>query len=442
MQLKQQRVRMPVRPADAESTMAATIAAATCGLLGAAQPTAVLAADAAAWDIDSALFYYGESDGRVQDISAHIDVRYALDEDRKIGGNIAVDTLTGASPSGAVPTNTVQTFTRPSGNGSYQIAAGVAPTDDTFRDTRIAAGANWLQPIGELSRLTLGFTGSTEYDYLHLGLNARFERDFSLRNTTVFGGLAYASDSIDPVGGAPIPFAAMQPAGNNSSKLGSESKTVLDGMIGVTQILSRRAVLELDYSYSKADGYLNDPYKILSVVDPVSGLPVAGPGTLNRHLYENRPDSRTKQSLYAEYRFALDRDSFALGYRYMTDDWGIASHTLDARYRWNGVGRGYLEPHVRYYVQSAADFYQTYLRNGAALPRYASADYRLADMNALTVGLKYGRKLGGGEFTARLEYYKQTAEASPGSSVGALAAFDLVPPLSAVLVQFGYRFGL
>ncbi len=41
--------------------------------------------------------------------------------------------------------------------------------------------ASWQQPIGESSRWNVGFCGSNEYDYLHLGVNTRFERDFNLQ---------------------------------------------------------------------------------------------------------------------------------------------------------------------------------------------------------------------------------------------------------------------
>jgi hypothetical protein len=42
----------------------------------------------------------------------------------------------------------------------------------------------------------------------------------------------------------------------------------------------------------------------------------------------------------------------------------------------------------------------------------------------------------------RLAYYRQEANPSPGVAVGDLAGFDLVPPLTAVIAQFGYKFRL
>jgi hypothetical protein len=282
-------------------------------------------------------------------------------------------------------------------------------------------------------------------------VNARLERDFNLKNTTVYLGAAYAQDEISAVGGAPIGLSPMlgeaegedeDEDGDGYRGGGKQDKDVMDVLVGVTQILSRRDLIEVAYSYGQSDGYLTDPYKILSVVDPVTGTPVAGAvGELPYlYLYEKRPDTRAKQSLFAEWRHAFDRDSLALNVRYMTDDWGVDSQTVETRYRWNISERSFLEPHLRYYSQSAADFYRTVLFDGDPLPEFASADYRLADMDAYTIGAKYGRVTDRGEWSVRLEYYRQEGTPSPGSSVGDLANYELILPTSAVIAQFGYRF--
>ena len=117
--------------------------------------------------------------------------------------------------------------------------------------------------------------------------NARLERDFNMRNTTAFLGVAYGQDDIKPVGGTPIGLAPMpgEVEDEDGDDIGEgrgatgRSKDVADLLIGVTQVLSRRSLLEFAYSYGQSDGYLTDPYKILSVVDPVTGVPVPGPRT-------------------------------------------------------------------------------------------------------------------------------------------------------------------
>jgi hypothetical protein len=50
---------------------------------------------------------------------------------------LTIDSLTGASATGAAAQPNVQKFTRPSGEGSYQTQAGQTLLDDTFKDTRV-----------------------------------------------------------------------------------------------------------------------------------------------------------------------------------------------------------------------------------------------------------------------------------------------------------------
>ncbi len=429
------------------STIGASLAAAACSLLGTA-PATSHAADLSEkdWLVDSALFYYGEGQGRVKDLSARATVTRNLSEDRKFDIGLTVDTLTGASPSGAVKTDSVQTFTRPSGRGTYQIAAGGQPLDDTFIDTRFAATGSYTTAVGGASRIQVGGDASSEHDYLHAGVNLRWETDLNQKNTTLFVAAALGSDSINPEGKVPLAYAAMRPASAAANRTGDkETKTVVDALFGVSQILSRRALLDVVLSYGAASGYMTDPYKVLSVVDAITGRPVVSPADagIRYYRYEQRPDSRSKTSLFTEYRYAMDRDSFAVNYRFMTDDWGINSHTVEARYHWNFGKRASLEPQVRYYTQTAADFYRTVLINGQALPAYASADYRLAKMQSWTVGAKYGwQGSTGREYSVRAAYYSQTADASANSRIGVLNSYsELVPSTKAVIVQFGVKFG-
>jgi hypothetical protein len=299
-------------------------------------------------------------------------------------------------------------------------------------------------PLTRLALLSVGASLSDEYDYTHTGVNARLARDFNDRNTTLSFGVALANDTISPVGGSPVALAPMLGLGNVTNKRGDESKDVTDWLIGVSQVLNRHTIIQLNYSLSQSDGYLTDPYKVLSVVDPVTGNPVAGPAGsgLNRYLFERRPDTRDKQSIYALIKRDFDGDVLEASYRYMTDDWGIDSQTVELRYRWSFEGGRYLQPHVRFYQQTAADFYRTVLFTGSPLPEFVTADHRLGEFDGVTVGVKYGQMTSrGSEWSARVEYYTQSGNASPGSAVGSLAGFDLYPDLNALIAQFSYKFG-
>jgi hypothetical protein len=299
-------------------------------------------------------------------------------------------------------------------------------------------------PVARLGLLSVGASLSDEYDYTHSGVNARYARDFNNRNTTLSFGLALANDTISPVGGSPIPFAPMLGTEDTRNKVGDQSKDVTDWLIGVSQVLNRHTIVQINYSLSQADGYLTDPYKLLSVVDPVTGNPVAGPPGSGRYayLFESRPETRDKQSIYALLKRDFSGDVLEASYRYMTDDWAVDSHTVEVRYRFNFGASRYFQPHVRFYQQTAADFYESVLFAGATLPAYATADHRLGEFDGITLGLKYGQATArGSEWSARIEYYTQSGTASPGAAVGALANFDLYPDLNALIAQFSYKFG-
>lgn len=431
------------------ASVAVSLATATCSLLGTMAPAPVDAQEEPGWDFNTALLYYGESDDRVQDISANVLARRTFVDDRSLTLSLAVDSLTGATPSGAIPFSGAQTFTRPSGKKVYTTAPEEFPLDDTFLDTRVALAANWQQPLGRLYNVNAGISISDEYDYTHLGANVKLSRDFNQKNTTLALGLAVSADDIAPVGGSPTPLSPMLNVGDLSNRTGDQSKDILDVVLGVTQIVNRNLLFQVNYSFSDASGYLNDPYKFLSLVDPVSGDPIplaptpGVDGPSHEYRFESRPDERTKHSLFGQMKYYMDGNVLDLSYRYMTDDWEIDSHTIDARFRWALSDRTYWEPHLRYYSQTEAEFYQLTLVNGAPPVSFASSDYRLGDFDAITFGVKYGWKTrGGNDMSVRLEYYMQDGDAPSDQIIGNQATRDVYPDLDAVIAQFSYRFGL
>ncbi len=430
-----------------KQSISVALAAATCSLLGAGIPSVVDAQEEPDWDFNTSLLYYGEDEDRVQDFSISAIARRMFVDDRFLTLGLTVDGLTGATPSGAIRQDVVQTFTRPSGNAAYAVPVGDLPLDDTFRDTRVAVTAGWQQPVGDTSLINVGASASREYDYTHLGVNARFATDFNQRNTTVSAGIALSIDSLDPVGGAPMPLTAMLDVGDTSTRMGDQDKDVLDLVLGVTQVVSRNLVVQANYSYSKSDGYLTDPYKILSVVDGTTGdtltrAPTPGvEGPSHQFLFESRPDERTKHSIYGQAKYYMNGKVLDASYRYMTDDWEIDSHTVDLRYRIPFGADRYIEPHLRFYTQTEAEFYQLSVPDSQPLPSFASSDYRLGDFDAITAGIKYGWKTrNDNEMSIRVEWYGQSGSVPANQIIGNQANRDNYPDLNAIIVQLGYRF--
>lgn len=393
------------------------------------------------WQVDSAVLLYSEADGRVRAVEPVVAARRTDARDRTLSLKLTLDSLTGASPSGAVPQPTAQTFTTPSGRATYQTPPGQIPLDPTFHDTRIALNAGWEQPWRQDSRLSVGGNFSGEHDFVSASVNAALAHDYNQKNTTASLGLALEYDTIKPEGGVPQ---GLQPMFGQLQKAASDKRTVVDVLAGVTQVMSRTWLMQVNYSLGRSSGYHTDPYKLLSVVDGSTGL-ITG----DTYIAESRPDTRTRQSIFWQNKLHLERgDVVDLAYRYYRDDWGIKAHTLDARYRWQWTEQYHLEPHLRAYKQGAADFYRTFLVEGVDYDStagrsnlgFASADSRLAGFSAMTVGLKFGMALPGKrEFSVRLESYRQKIDA-PANAPGALQGLDLTPDLKAITLMAGYSF--
>ena len=297
-----------------------------------------------------------------------------------------------------------------------------------------------------LSLLSVGASLSDEYDYTHTGVNARIARDFNNRNTTLSFGAALAHDTIDPVGGAPLPLDADAGVGDSANKRAGDEQ-------GRARPPDRRHAGR-GPPYARPAQLLAQRLRRLSRPIPTSCCPSsipsrASPSPGRRQRISTSTSSRagptraTSTACYALVKHDFDGDVLDVSYRYMTDDWGIDSHTFDVHYRWDFASGRYLQPHVRFYTQTAADFYETVLFAGEPLPRFASADYRLGEFDALTFGVKYGKA---DAATANGRRASSTISKRATRSPDALrrrrcASFDLYPDLNALIAQFSYQFG-
>ena len=419
--------------------------AASCALLSAGaargQQTSIAPPDSGLledWSVDSALAYYHEN-GRIQAVEPVVDVAKLFANGQSLNFNATFDALSGASPNGALPSRTAQTFASPSGKAGHQytVGPGQLPADPNYHDTRVAVGGDWTVPFTRVDQVTVGGKVSAEEDFFSATVNASIAHDFNDKNTTVSFGIDNEFDSIHPIGGAPLPGSDYALA---EKQTGSKTKDGVGLLLGVTQVMTRNWLTEFNISVDRFKGYLNDPYKFTSIIDSAGGT--------TGYEYEIRPDQRTRKSAYWENRVAWSsRISTALSLRYMTDDWSVKSDTAQLHLRWSFSNRDrYLEPTVRWYRQTAADFFTPFVLNTAKpTTGYESSDARLAAFHAVTYGVKYAQKLAGlgdrpeSEISIRAEYYQQTLDVSTPVPE-ALQGLDLYPGLKAVLVQIGWRF--
>ena len=254
--------------------------------------------------------------------------------------------------------------------------------------------------------LTAGTSYSKESDYLSRGYSLQGSLSTEDKNTTVTIGGGFNDDTIN----LNKPNVALSHFQNDDEK-----KRVIAGLIGVTQVLTKNDIVQLNLGHSKGNGYYTDPYK-----DP-----------------DNRPRDRNSTTVMTRWNHhCVATDGTAkLSYRYYSDTFGIRAHTFDAEYV-QPLRHGWtVTPLLRLYSQSEADFYvavsATEKANpGAATPPpvgavYYSEDQRLSAFGAITLGLKVSKQLNPDWLVdVKYEEYEQRAQWSVnGNGDSGLAPF-------------------
>jgi len=421
------------------SSIRSKLGAAVCVLLASGAP-AIARADAGATQLDASLLIYGEQ-ARAKVYEPTVRVTRLFPDGQSLSGQLGLDVITGATPSGALPTGVstpapggpeeVQTVTAASGSGSSFTDPAAIPTA-RFHDTRAALDVDWQKPLGLLTSVVSGHF-SREGDYQSVGMSSKLSLEVLHKLTTLTAGAGFNDDNVFPRGGTRLPL-------SDSTIIVSDSwnpKKVRGGLVGISQILTRRWMIGVNGSRSVERGYLTDPYKVVSLMDPSTGLPVG-------QLTEKRPDRRERNDIFTSSVYHLLRDVVYLSHRYYWDSWGVRSNTVDLKYRHELQDSVFLQPHLRYYAQSAADFFRFGLVQGAPVPSLISSDERLGPLRTATVGATLGFTLPNtpGEWSVRAEYIRQFGSGHPGYVVGIQRDFDLFPPENIGSLVLSYSLAL
>jgi len=387
--------------------------------------------------IDVSTLLYGEA-SRTNVFEPMLRLSHQMADGQSFSAQFTVDAMTGASPTGALPSGAVQTTTSASGTTSV-TRAGQVPVNQ-YQDLRKALGLEYQRPLGLLT-LTVGANGSREKDYRSIGGHGKVAVDLAHRSTQLTVGGAYDQDQVLPIGGTPIGL-----SDGTARSTETNPKTVTSALLGISQVLTRRWLVGMAGSRTMERGYLTEPYKVVSILDDAQ--------TVVGQLTEKRPDQRDRSDVLVTSAYQLGDDVLHSSYRYYWDSWGVRSQTVDLNYRHDLNELSFLQPHLRLYDQTAADFYTFGLRQGVPLPNFATADYRLGPLRTSTVGLTYGFHLPHypGEFSVRAEYIRQWGK-GPGHHEGgegegneapvttdpaSLNETSAMPAVDIATIMFGY----
>jgi hypothetical protein len=302
-----------------------------------------------------------EDDKRVR-----VDAQYALLEanltpDMRLKVMGLIDTIAGATPTGEKP-----------------AAPGAPLPLSKMEDTRKAWDANFAYQFKRVN-VAVSYGVSRESDYVSNGTSINTVTDFNQKNTNLLVGWGHTDDRIM--------FAS-------SRKLPDESKTGDDFIVGLTQLLSPETSVTTNISYGQANGYMTDPYKLVSTtnLDEDPGFLYSPP--------ENRPTEKNKFNVFLGVNHHFEKLNAAIdgSYRYYQDSFGISSHTVELKWVQRAGSHFVIEPLVRYSRQSSSDFYFFDVDAAGIVTSYTpsksgpfySSDYRLSEMETFNVGLKVG----------------------------------------------------
>ncbi len=277
-----------------------------------------------------------------------------IGEKWELAGSATVDMVSGASP-----------IMVSNANGKpAQIYTGASITD-----RRKAYDASITRKLGALNENTLGisFARSDEKDYESKAYGLNTTIDFNERNTTLALGLGRRNDRVMSV----------------TDRTLDRARDAKEFLVGVTQLIDRRTLIQSNLTYTRLTGYLNDPYKLTFSFYRDGRSP---PVILSKDL---RPDSRGQVAWLTRAKRSLaDCDAVvSTEYRFYRDDWGIRSHTLAGTWLQTLTDTWQVEAGLRYYSQSKADFYRTEITQRPA-PSLTSSDQRLAAFGAFEPSIK------------------------------------------------------
>jgi hypothetical protein len=151
--------------------------------------------------------------------------------------------------------------------------------------------------------------------------------------------------------------------------------------VSLSQILTRNAILNVNFEAITDEGYLANPYRKIRYLDPT----VAGKGfTLADQIY---PATHTSTATSAEFKYYLPYRAAVSGmFRYYNDTWGITGETVEIDYTHPAFHHWIFDGSLRLYRQNAANFYSD-LFPRANYQNFMARDRELAAFRSYAIGL-------------------------------------------------------
>lgn len=220
--------------------------------------------------------------------------------------------------------------------------------------------------LRDKSTLSLSYSNSKENDFVARSAHFNISQDMFGDLTTLYMGYSKGWDEI---------YKILNSGGNiGRDPAFAEEAQRQKFRLGISQIISKDLVTNLNYELITDKGYLNNPYRTVRFTD----------GSTLGEIYPNTRSSNAI-TLSANY-YLLYHAALHGSYRFYADSWGINANTFDIGYTHPYRNSWIIGGHYRHYSQNHANFYQD-LFDPFAPQNYMARDKELSSFNSQTLGL-------------------------------------------------------
>ena len=208
-----------------------------------------------------------------------------------------------------------------------------------------------------------GYINSKENDYASKTAFLSVSQDMFGDLTTISFGYTRGWDKV----------------GQRGNPLFSQPLERRNWSVGVSQVLTRNWLASLNLETSDSEGFLNNPYRQVRYIDPLSARGYSRQAERYPHTHIGNAVA-LQSKYYLPWHAAVDGN-----YRFYSDTWGIRAHT--ARLGYTQPWRSFtFEGHGRFYRQNQADFYSD-LFPFLNAQNFLARDRELASFKSSSFGL-------------------------------------------------------
>ena len=239
----------------------------------------------------------------------------------------------------------------------------VVTTASPYTETRTQMSAG-LDALNGKTQYSVNFTNSDEDDYTANSASLDISQDVFGDLTNVSFGFSRGWDEVRRNGDADF----SEPIDRSTYR------------VGVSQIVTPRLMMGVNYELVSDEGFLNNPYRSVRYLDPGSATGFA----FQPEVY---PHTRTSNAASLNARYFLPYRAAVHGeYRFFTDTWGIDANTVQVGYTHPWGKQWIFELTYRWYDQSAADFYADLFPRADA-QNFLARDKELSTFTSHMIGL-------------------------------------------------------